>query len=131
MTLTLATMSSVAPGMVAAAQRVFAGPPMDVAMVFGFFGSFLTVVLWIYRRQSRAYALALAVCLAAMSAYGFVCGAWALGVVVGVCCVAAIQQWREEKRVGQRKTRTWRRIEESRPQQWNSESRISRMFGPG
>ena len=53
---------------------------MDTLMLFGFLSTFLTFVFFIYRNESRASMIALAICLAATAAYGFLQGAgrWAL-----------------------------------------------------
>ena len=105
-------------------------PPLDAVMLLGFVAAFATVVCYLHRRRSRSVLLAMAVCLAAVAAYGFLQGAWPLGLLEAFWCGATMHQWRESGRfVHTRRGSRHREISS-----WSNlsakESHISRMFGP-
>ena len=100
---------------------------LDSLLLFGFLSVFLTVVFYVNQDYSRANKLALAVCLAATAVYGFLQGAWPLGMIQTAWCVMTFQRCFKPS-----KNKT-----ESRPERAerifipiDTESRISRMFGP-
>jgi fluoride ion exporter CrcB/FEX len=115
---TMATQLIASTAMIARSARIDA-PQMDVLMVFGFLSAFATIVCFLYQRHARSFVLALAICLAAMSAYGFMAGAWPLGIVEMVWSVWALARWRTANRFGRYASY----------QYWDMESRMSRMFG--
>jgi hypothetical protein len=122
----LATISSIAATSHPAAP--FTPPALDVLMLVGFLGSILTLLFWMHQRQSRSRVAALAVCLAGMAIYGFLQGAWPLGIIECVWSVSAFQRWRHKTVVHKPNTRGLWVLAESRPRLWDNESRISRMF---
>ncbi len=103
-------------------------PQLDVMMLAGFIGSILTLLFWMHQRQSRSCIAALAVCLAGMAIYGFLQGAWALGIIACLWAISTFHRWHHQTLVHKPITRGLRLLAESRPRLWDSESRISRMF---
>lgn len=103
-------------------------PQMDGLMVFGFLSAFVALVAWLHREESRELAVIFAASLAALAVYGFLCGAWPLGIVVAAW--AARMTW---NCVVQKKFD--RKIPSRRPHvrvagnHWNNQSRIERIFG--
>src|SRR5207302_3068375 len=77
----------------AGARRPAVEPQLDVVMLFGFLAAFITLVCWLRRRRSRSVYLALAACLAASAAYGFLQGAWPLGILEAAWSAAAVHRW--------------------------------------
>ncbi len=76
------------------ASHSVAAPQMDAVMVFGFLSMFLGMVFFIHHRQSRGAVLGLAACLLATSAYGFLQGAWPVGMMQLVWAIAMLRSWR-------------------------------------
>jgi len=66
---------------------------MDVLMVFGFLSMFMALVFFIHHRQSRGAMMGLVVCLLATSAYGFLQGAWPVGIMQLVWAIAMLRGW--------------------------------------
>jgi hypothetical protein len=104
-------------------------PPMDVLMVSGFLGSILTLLFWMHQRESKSCVIALAVCLAGMAIFGFLQGAWPLAIMESVWSVATFRRSRQKEMIHKPNMRFLWLMTESRPRQWESQSRISRMFG--
>jgi hypothetical protein len=76
------------------ASRQPIGPDMDVVGVLGFMTAILTLLFFMHQRQSSKAVLGLAICLAAMSLYGLLQGAWPLGLIELVWSVATLVRWR-------------------------------------
>jgi membrane-anchored protein YejM (alkaline phosphatase superfamily) len=128
---TLAAANSVASNIAFWSHRPApVGPPMDVLAVSGFLVSVLTLLFWMHRRQSTKVVLALAVSLTAMSIYGFLQGAWPLGIILCVWSAAAFRQWYEGKEVLPLSKPMTGRAAQSKVGTIDFESRINRMFGP-
>jgi hypothetical protein len=106
------------------------GPPMDCLMVFGFFSAVLTITCYFEQRRSRAGLLVFGLSLAAMSLYGFLDGAWPLGITESVWSIATLRRWIEERRIVGPKAHPAPPKLIGDPEAWAPESRISRMFGP-
>jgi predicted branched-subunit amino acid permease len=102
-------------------------PEMDGMLVFGFCIAFTTVVFLTYRREIKTRVPVLAVLLGASAAYGFLQGAWPLGLLL--CGLAGREVWcwwRGLDRVDQspQARKLSHRLAVHVP-----ESRMSRMFG--
>jgi hypothetical protein len=119
-----------ASSIVAASHPVvpFTAPPMDVLMVSGFFGSILTLLFWMHQGQSRKCVAALAICLAGMAVFGFIQGAWPLGIMECVWSIAAFRRSLQKNVVHKPIARFLWLNTETQPPLWHSESRISRLF---
>ena len=100
---------------------------MNVVMVFGFCIAFVTAVFLLYRDEIKPRLPVLAVLFGACAAYGFLQGAWPLGLLL--CGLAGREAWCFGRRVD--------RIQHSpdagrHSDRWINhvpESRMSRMFG--
>lgn len=123
-----------APGRIVAVAEMgtvqHAEPHLDTLMLFGFLAAFLTLVFYLNRHQSKATMTALAVSLAGTALYGFLQGAWPLGLLQATWSAIAIR-----RSFMPRSNRTASRQlvseeTETMPSPLESESRISRMFGP-
>ena len=125
----LATVSLAVSGITTASHQSgrHLAPQLDVLMLFGFFAGILTLLFWMHRRQSRSAVMGLAVCLAAMAVYGFLEGAWPLGIVVSVLSASAFCRWHNEKYVGRAVSGNRRIRAVALPGRWDMESRISRV----
>jgi hypothetical protein len=107
------------------------GPPLDVLMLFGFLAAFLTLVLWLHRyQQTKPKIFAFAGCLAMLSLYSFLAGAWPMGIVAMVWCVATARMGFAPKRRVRRTAIFFRRSVALSPVNVDMESRMTRMFGP-
>jgi len=106
-----------------ASHAVSDGPPMDVVAVLGFLAAFVTLVAALHVREARAFMLMLAVGVAGLSLYGFLQGAWPLGIVNAFFSAAVIGKWRRRRNFSAPAVF----VRAARP--WVSESRMSRMFG--
>jgi len=104
-------------------------PQLDRMMLFGFLASFATLVCLTQQREHRAFRLSLAICLAAMAVYGFLQGAWALGLVVGVWSLATARRWRRQRQMFLGTFRAWQSDVAQQANAWANDSRVSRMFG--
>jgi hypothetical protein len=105
-------------------------PHLDVVMVFGFYTAILTLLCFEHRKRSINAYMAMSVCLAGMTAYAFLQGAWPLGMVESVMSVAAAREYFQR-----------RQDRFSRPLHLHlvarreirhilaAESRVSRLFG--
>ena len=123
-----------APGRIVAVAATgtvhHAEPQLDSLMLFGFLSAFLTLVFYLNRHQSKAIMAALAVCLATAAAYGFLQGAWPLGVIETVWSAMTLRRLfmpRSERTASQQPRQG---VTEAMPSPFENESRISRMFGP-
>ena len=107
---------------------VVPSPELDRLMLFGFISAGLTLLFFKEQRQSRSAVLALAVCLLATAVYGFLEGAWPLGMIQSVWSVSIFRRWRSQRhfRLGKRTRQT---VSLPPPGDLRLESRISRMFG--
>jgi hypothetical protein len=106
-----------------------AAPQLDSLMLFGFLTAFLTLVFCLNRHQSKATMAALAVCLAATAAYGFLQGAWLLGVIQIVWSAMALRQLFKPASDRAASQRPRQQLNDVMPSSLENESRISRMFG--
>jgi hypothetical protein len=125
--LSLATVNSIAATRHMA--PLLTAPSIDALAVTGFLGSILTLLFWMHQRQSRSCVAGLSICLAVMAIYGFMQGAWPLGILESVWSVSAFQQWRRKKVLRGQTGKFFWLTRESRRSTWHTESRISRMFG--
>jgi hypothetical protein len=125
------SLAALNPVVVEVSHRVapIAAPPLDGVMLFGFLAAVLTLVCWLHRDQSSRAAGAFAVCLAAMAVYGFLQGAWPLGMILGVRAGDAFCR-RGNGKAGRPNNKPRRLSARTSPQYRVSESRMSRMFGP-
>jgi hypothetical protein len=115
---------------VAAKEAQHEGAQVDSLLLVGFLSVFLTLVFYINQHHSRANRIALALCLAATAIYGFMQGAWPLGIIQTAWCAMTIRQLFKPMR----KPPEYRQPRLIRVERItnliDSESRISRMFGP-
>jgi len=104
-----------------------AAPPMDVLMVLGFLTALLTLLFWMHQRQFRSAVMGLAICLAAMAVFGFLAGAWPLGLIIFAWSASTFSRWRNERDTGGGviEKPVFRAI--AIPGQWDIESRITRI----
>jgi hypothetical protein len=72
-------------------------PNMDVLMVFGFFSMFLALVFLLHQHRSRSAMLGLSACLFATSIYGFLQGAWPLGVTQLAWAGLTLYRWQQKQ----------------------------------
>ena len=115
---------------VTAREAQHEGPPLDGLLLLGFLSVFLTLVFYINQHHSRANMAALVLCLAATAVYGFLQGAWPLGIMQTAWCAMTIQRLFQPpgKSKGYRQPRPLSVERITNPM--DSESRISQMFGP-
>ena len=106
------------------ARHSMTPPQFQGVMFFGFVSAVMTLLFFIHQRQSRRVVLALSISLAAMAVYGFMQGAWPLGIVEVVWSCATFERWRAAKNAGRRCARP-----EIGAPQWSVQDRLSRMFG--
>jgi hypothetical protein len=138
----VATIGAVNPVIVTAGKILQMSPDapgqMDQVMLLGFLASFFTVVFFIYRLESRAMLLLLALSIAAMALYGALRGVWPLAVSESLWSFVAFRSWLLKKTSLDRdlspKPLNHRRTiagsdDGSTAMQWDPHSRISRMFG--
>jgi hypothetical protein len=85
-------------------------PQLDVVMLFGFFISILTLLIWMHPAPSRLNTLAFAVSLAGLAIYGFLQGAWPLGIVAMIWSAAALMRWRRWKGIPMARNKNRRAI---------------------
>ena len=94
------TIKTVSPIATAPVMHGFAAvppPQLDVVMLFGFLISILTLLIWMHPVPSRLNTLAFAVSLAGLAVYGFLQGAWPLGIVAMIWSGAALMRWHQWK----------------------------------
>jgi hypothetical protein len=101
-------------------------PQLDCLMLFGFLAMFATLTCAVTPHESRNKLLVFAFCLACCAAYGFLQGAWPLGMVESVWCAASLHQWVMKGRV----PRLNRRRNHDLASTVVDESRMNRLFGP-
>ena len=123
----LSTASRIA-SIAAAGASSHEAPQMDSLMLFGFLSTFFTLVFFIYQHESRSTLRMFAICLAVTAIYGFLEGSWALGIVVAIWSIVTFRRSSEARPILERKVQ--RRVVMKLPDAVDSESRISRMFGP-
>jgi hypothetical protein len=111
-------------------QASTALPQMDGLMLFGFLAAIATLACYASRHQSWSVVVVLAMCLAADAVYGFLQGAWPLGLIQGVGSVMTLQRWYSKKNIGKHNNRSSLIAADSSHHPWESESRVSRLFGP-
>jgi len=83
-----------------AAAQLSAPPRFQTLMFFGFITSVLTLLFFLHQRRYRRAVLALAICLAALSVYAFLQGAWPVGIVEVVWSAATFARWRRSAKTG-------------------------------
>ena len=100
-------------------------PQLDIVMLFGFLAMFATITCAVTPHASRNKLLVFAICLACCSVYGFLQGAWPLGIVEMLWAGSSLHRWhtlgREQNFI--------RRNQNTFPVKTESESRIGRIFG--
>jgi hypothetical protein len=123
-----------APGRIVAVAAMgtvhHAEPQLDSLMLFGFLSAFLTLVFYLNRHQSKAIMAALAVCLAGTALYGFLQGAWPLGLLQATWSAIALRRSFTPRSNRTVSRQTLCEVTEAMSSPLESESRISRMFGP-
>ena len=103
-------------------------PQMDDLMVFGFMSAFVALVSWLHREESREFAAMFSISLAGLAVYGFMSGAWPLGIVVAVWAARTSWVCFVERKFS-------RKLPLRRPpvrvagNYWHNQSRIERIFG--
>jgi hypothetical protein len=82
-------------------HRFAAAPPpqLDVLMLSGFLISIFTLLVWMHPVPSRLQALVFAASLAGLAVYGFLQGAWPIGIVAMVWSAAALRRWQQWKHI--------------------------------
>jgi hypothetical protein len=104
-----------------------AAPPADVLAICGFLIAVLTLVCWLHQGQSRRALAAFGICLAALAIYGFLQGAWPLGIIQTVFCLTTLRKAFAKPRIYKR----GRPTAVGNPHcDLTGETRMSRMFGP-
>jgi hypothetical protein len=123
--------------LVAAAMPV-AHPPAQFETLMAFGAGAVTLMLFAYAHEKISPGCALLCALGCLmaAAYGFMQGAWPLGIAQGVWAVSALRRWRSAIRRSRRHRQRRRRAavrrsdEEAKALDTALESRLSRMFGP-
>jgi hypothetical protein len=72
-------------------------PQLDVLMLSGFLLSILTLVIWLHPVKSRLHSFVFATAIAGLALFGFMQGAWPLGIVAIVWSAATLQRWHQGK----------------------------------
>lgn len=103
-------------------------PQLDLLTVSGFLVSLLTLLVWMHLGQSKACTLTFAACLLALAAYGFLQGAWPLGIVASIWSAATVRRWRQWDDIIIAAEATPRRRLAFSEERWAGESRMRRMF---
>jgi hypothetical protein len=67
---------------------------MDALTVFGVAAVAAMLIFYTLEEQSSWFVLAFAVACAAASIYGFLQGAWPIGVIEAIWSVVAVHRWR-------------------------------------
>ena len=67
---------------------------MDGLSAFGLFSVTAMLVFYAFEKRSHWYILGFAVACAFASVYGFLQGAWPLGVVKAIWAAVAVERWR-------------------------------------
>jgi len=104
-----------------------AAPQADVLMMSGFFLSIFTLLVWMHPVRSKFRALVFAACLAGLATYGFLQGAWPLGIVATVWSASAFWRWHQKKELANPINEIRRRIIFSQVH-LKSDSPIGRTF---
>ena len=103
---------------------------LDQVMLLGFLSAFVTLFCLPHVRQCRATKLLLSISLGAQATYGFLTGAWPLGLVAFVASsMAARWWWRDSPIYPQPKNASHAEVSR-RCLPAVSESRVSGLFGP-
>jgi hypothetical protein len=87
-----------------AAHHAAAVPQLDHLMLFGFLSAFAAAACCIYRHESRNSMFAFAAALAAASVYGFLDGAWPMGILSAALALDATRQGLHIKSANPRRT---------------------------
>jgi len=101
---------------------------MDGVMLLGFLSAFFAMAFYLNRNETRGAMMALAVCLAGTALYGFMQGAWPLGLIQAGWSIVTFRQafkWKVHVKATRRKA-----VLASIPKPLVSEARLRRMFGP-
>jgi len=75
-------------------RGVHAAPQLDVLMLFGFMAAVFTLACYCSRTYSRSFDFGIGIGAAALAGYGFLQGAWPLGMTMGIASMIAFFQWR-------------------------------------
>jgi hypothetical protein len=122
--------------LVAAAVPVAHQPAQfETLMAFGAGAVTLLLFAYAHERISPNCALLCAVGCLMAAAYGFIQGAWPLGIAQVVWAVSAVRRWRSalrrrHLRRERRRRAATRSDEDAKALETALESRLSRMFGP-
>jgi len=81
-------------------RGVHAAPQLDALMLFGFVAAVFTLACYCSRTYSRSFDFGIGIGAAALAAYGFLQGAWPLGMIMGVVSFVSFAHWRYEYRRG-------------------------------
>jgi hypothetical protein len=75
-----------------AAHHAVPAPPLNTVMLFGFLSVVAAAVCYLYRHDSRAAMFTFAASLAATGVYGFLEGAWPLGILETMWALGAARK---------------------------------------
>src|ERR1700722_9311835 len=95
-------------------------PPMDSLMFFGFVTAVLSLLFYVHQKEFRTAILGVAACLAAMTVYTFIQGAWPAGLMLGGATAATFNRWLKARKFFRHGVSCRR---------WTSEARVDRLFG--
>jgi hypothetical protein len=122
--------------LVAAAMPV-AHQPVQFETLMAFGAGAVTLMLFAYAHERISPNCALLCALGCLmaAAYGFIQGAWPLGIAQVVWAGSALRRWRTTIRRSRRQRQRHRRAavrsdEDAKALETALESRLSRMFGP-
>jgi hypothetical protein len=99
-------------------------PTLDRLMLFGFLGMLAAILFYREQKHSRAAGLLFPICLACLAVYGFLQGAWPLGIMQCVWSGTTFYRWFKPRTQRTTTEATSARLFASR-----EESRITRLFG--
>jgi hypothetical protein len=119
-----------ADAMIPAASHPTPGPEFETLMFVGATSVSVMLLAWLQERQSRHWALVRAVACVVAAAYGFLQGAWPLGIAAIAWAVSAVVKWRTARRPRTSPRMAKPAPTDAREREILMESRLSRMFGP-
>jgi len=107
-----------------------APPQLDRLMLFGFLTAVVTLFCYWEQNRRRSFLLPLAIATVGMAAYGFMQGAWPLGLVAIVWAAGTFRRWRAAKTPAAQAMKPTRHLTNASLALTKTESRLSRLFGP-
>jgi hypothetical protein len=105
-------------------------PALDWIALLGFLSAFFTLAIWPTRHKTVQSQIAFCTGLLALSLYCFLAGIWPMGAVGIVWTVIAVRETFPRRKPLTRAVIRVNRVAHLSAESWNTESRLTRMFGP-